>query len=462
MQSIGALLRKTMVWNRLGHVGLAIDNAVWLSASHLLRWIAALFGGILVARYLGPEQFGWYRYALATVTVFIPLWTLGLTSILSKEIIVHPNQQNLILGTALLLRCLAGILGSVLVISGAVLLTEGDPPIALYIGILSIGGCVSCLEAFRSWFDIRAAARQVVPIQLIITYASAAAKGLLVLANAPLLLFVIVGSIDLATAGISIFLAFLHQRQKVRELRFQGDMARQLLRQSWPLVLSGVASAIYLKIDQLMLGWMVSYTASGIYAVAVTLSEMWYILATVLTASVYPFLVRLKHNNPDGYRLRLQQLYDLLFIASVFLALFVTIIAHPVIELLYGVPFEGAAPVLMVHIWAAVFMFARELFSKWLIMENLFMYSLLTDLSGATLNIILNFFLIPYAHEIGAAVATVISYAVAGPVSALLFPRTRDAGQMMARSFTAPLRLAIGPRQYLLSFRSGSANPRIG
>ena len=456
---MGTLLRKIMTWKRLGNIGLAMDNATWLAAGHLLRWIAALFGGILVARYLGPEQFGTYRFAVATVTVCIPLWTLGLTSIVSKELIDHPSQQGIILGTVLLLRCLAGVLGSVLVISGVILLAESDPPIALYVGILSIGSCFSCLETIRSWFEIRAAARQVVPIQVIMTYMTAAAKGLLVVAKAPLLIFVVVGSIDLAVAGLATAIAFMRQQQNVGELRFRSDVARQLLRRSWPLLLSGLASAVHLKIDQLMLGWMVSYTASGIYAVAATLSEMWYVLATVLSTSVYPFLVRLKQSNTNGYKRRLQQGYDLLFIAALCLAVAVTLIANPLIGLLYGAPFAAAAPVLMIHIWAAVFMFARELFSKWLIIENLYIYSLLTQLAGAALNIILNLILIPYAHEIGAAVATVISYAVAGPVCALIFPRTRDAGRMMARSLTAPLRLAVRPRRYLLAFRSGSADP---
>ena len=410
----------------------------------------------MVARYLGPEQYGAYRFAAATVTVCIPLWTLGLTSILSKELIDHPSQQDSTLGTALLLRCLAGILGSGLLIAVIAPLVQSDPPVALYIGILSIGSCFGCLETVRAWFEIRAAARRVVPIQVIMTFVTAATKGLLVLAKARLLVFVVVGSIDLAVAGLATILAFMRQGQPIGALRFRSEVAGNLLRRSWPLLLSGVASAVYLKIDQVMLGWMVSYAASGVYAVAATLSEMWYILATVLSASIYPFLVRLRLKNFDAYLLRLQQGYDLLFAAAVCLAIVMMTLAHPLVDFLYGAAFAAAAPVLMIHIWAALFMFPRELFSQWLIIENLYIYSLLTELAGAVLNVILNLILIPYAHETGAAVATVISYAVAGPVSALIFRRTRVAGQMMARSMTAPIRLACGPRQYLLALKTGS------
>ena len=94
MRDPRAFLRKIIGWEKLGSIGLALDNASWLAAGHMLRWVAALFGGIVVARYLGPEQYGAYRFAAATVTVCIPLWTLGLTSILSKELIDHPSQQD--------------------------------------------------------------------------------------------------------------------------------------------------------------------------------------------------------------------------------------------------------------------------------------------------------------------------------------------------------------------------------
>jgi O-antigen/teichoic acid export membrane protein len=454
---VATRLSKAMAWKPAAAVGLAADNASWLVAGHLLRWIAALFGGVLVARYLGPERFGSYRFVASMVTICIPFWTLGLTSILAKELIEQPREQGSILGTALLLRLVAGVLGSVLLISGVTLLGGSDASIGLYAAIFSVGGCFSCLEALRPWFEIRAAARRIVPAQTVMTYLTAAAKGLLVILQAPFVIFVVVGSIDLAVGGLASLFAFVRQRQSITEFRFKTTLARDLLRRSWPLLLSGLASAVYFKIDQLMLGWLVSYRASGIYAVAATLSEMWYILATVLAASIYPFLIKLKKTNENAYNLRLQQGYDILFMLALALAIATTALARPLVGVLYGTAFAAAAPVLMIHIWAATFMFMRELFGKWLIIEDLYIYALLTHVTAAALNVALNFILIPYAQEIGAAVATVISYAVAGPVSALVFPRTRRAGRMMARAATAPLRVAVRPRAYLAVL--GAAGP---
>ena len=234
-----------------------------------------------------------------------------------------------------MLRGLAGILGSGLLISVIAPLVQSDPPVALYIGILSIGSCFCCLETVRAWFEIRAAARRVVPIQVIMTFVTAATKGLLVLAKAPLLVFVIVGSIDLAVAGLATILAFMRQGQPIGALRFRSEVAGNLLRRSWPLLLSGIASAMYLKIDQVMLGWMVSYAASGVYAVAATLSEMWYILAPCcphrFTRSRSGCGSRISMLTCCGCSRAMICFSRLPFVGRVMLVL-----AHPLVDILYG------------------------------------------------------------------------------------------------------------------------------
>jgi O-antigen/teichoic acid export membrane protein len=67
-------------------------------------------------------------------------------------------------------------------------------------------------------------------------------------------------------------------------------------------------------------------------------------------------------------------------------------------------------------------------------------FSLLTHLAGAVVNVALNLLLIPTYGTIGAAVATVISYASAGWLALYLSARTRPMAHMMARALLLPLR----------------------
>jgi O-antigen/teichoic acid export membrane protein len=62
------------------------------------------------------------------------------------------------------------------------------------------------------------------------------------------------------------------------------------------------------KVDQIMLRWMVGAAEVGIYSVAVTLSETWYFIPTVIATSAFPRLIELKTSQPSIYHKRLQQL----------------------------------------------------------------------------------------------------------------------------------------------------------
>jgi len=53
-------------------------NTSWLMGHRILSMIVALFVGVYVARYLGPERFGLLSYAGSFVGLFIALATLGL------------------------------------------------------------------------------------------------------------------------------------------------------------------------------------------------------------------------------------------------------------------------------------------------------------------------------------------------------------------------------------------------
>jgi O-antigen/teichoic acid export membrane protein len=102
-----------------------------------------------------------------------------------------------------------------------------------------------------------------------------------------------------------------------------------------------------------------------------------------------------------------------------------TFLSNWVVELLYGVAYREAGPVLMIHIWAGVFVALGATSSSWLINENLQQFAFYRSLSGAITNVILNLILIPNYGMVGAAIATVISYMIAGFVFDLFSNKTR-------------------------------------
>ncbi len=62
-----------------------IINIVWLFADRIIRMGVGLSVSVLVARYLGPEQFGKLAYALAFTGIFLAMTSLGLQGIVVKK-----------------------------------------------------------------------------------------------------------------------------------------------------------------------------------------------------------------------------------------------------------------------------------------------------------------------------------------------------------------------------------------
>ena len=131
------------------------------------------------------------------------------------------------------------------------------------------------------------------------------------------------------------------------------------------------------------------------------------------------------------------------------MVLVISFCASWLLPLLFGPSYADSIPVLTVHIWVGLFVFMRALLSKWLITENLLKLSMVTQLSGAVANVILNLWLIPLYGAVGAAYATVISYAVAGYLILFLHRDLWPMAIVVTKSFLLPYRLlARGRRLY--------------
>jgi O-antigen/teichoic acid export membrane protein len=266
---------------------------------------------------------------------------------------------------------------------------------------------------------------------------------LLVGLDGSLVLFAWAVAVEQVVASTLFLLAYRVKVGRLGLWRFQLGRARDYLRTSWPLILSGVATTLNRRVDIVLLGVILSTSAVGTYAVAARLSEIWYFVPTAVASAVFPTVIRAKDTSEALYRRRLQQLYGAFVWAAVGVAVVVTLVAEPLISLLYEEGFSEAAAVLVIHVWTAPFLFMGVLFSKWLIIEGLLMTSLVLHSLGAGLNIGLNLLLIPAYGPTGAAIASLISYATATYLGCFLSRRTWPAAVDMTLGVLLPFRFVL-------------------
>ena len=411
-----------------------LDNIGWLTLDKALRMGVGLFVGVWVARYLGPDQFGQLSYATAFVALFGPIATMGLPGILVRDLVREPDHAPELLGTSVALQVVGSLLALVLAILCIGLLRPGDDFMKALVAIIGLGLLFKAVDPIRYWFESRVESKYVVWVDNGVFLVAAGIRIILILSGAPMIAFVWLLLVEAALATLALVVFYRKAGTSKGRWRIRLDRTRKLLRDGWPLMFSGIAVIVYMKIDQIMLGQMLNDEAVGVYSAATRISEVFYFLPIVISASVFPAIIRAKGESESLYMERLQHLYSILAFISLIVALPLSLTSGWLTSSLFGPVYGTAGPVLAIHAWALIFVALGVASSQWLLAENWQMLSLQRTLFGAVVNIMLNAVLIPHYGPVGAAYATVISYAVAGLFCDLLRRDTRPMFRMKVKA----------------------------
>lgn len=396
--------------------------------------LSGLFVGVWVARYLGPEQFGIFSYALAFVSVFSSIAKLGLDSIIIRDLVIHPDKKNEYLGTAFWLKCIGAII-TMLILGISLFLMPHDLKTKIYILIIGAGITFQAFEVIDFYFQSQVLSKFVSICKLTQLLLSSVLKLYLIFINADLLLFVLVTLIDQLTLSLALFISYKYQKAGGFLGNFSFLIAKKLLKDGWPYLLSSLAILVYMRIDQIMIKEMINDQAVGLYSAAIRVSEVWYFVPVIITNSVFPSIVSAKRNNEALYYQRLQQLCTFLVWISLCISIFITFGSNRLMVFLYGLPFEGASNVLIIHIWTGIFVALGVVQSKFWIANNLHGKAMIITIFSCLLNVVLNYIFIPRYGIQGSAIATLISYFVGSLVLPLFIEEARGMVLLSYKAF---------------------------
>ena len=411
-------------------------NTSWLMAERIIRMTVALFVGVYVARYLGPERFGLLSYANSFVGLFLALATLGLDSIVIRELVKNPESRNELLGTAFGLK----IFGTIIMwffILVSVPIIENDNQTNIFIAILSFAILFQVFNVIDFNYQAEVKSKYVVKVQFFQLIFSSSTKLFLIFIKAPLLWFVWVYCFDTFLLAIGLVVIYMIKSGNFLLWRWKWEFARTLMRDSWPLILSGIIVSIYVNIDQVMIKHMIDEQAVGIYAIATRISTAWYFIPIAITSSMFPAILNAKYNNSSIYQQRLQALYDILVWLAILIAIVILCLSESIIDLLVGQEYAPAASVLSIAIIAGIFTNIGLINNKFFEAENRQIDILYRSLLGVSVNIFLNIILIKKYGVYGAAMATVAAQFSTSIVYTYLKKDARILFFMFLKSFDA-------------------------
>ena len=409
-----------------------IKNGGWLIGDKVLRVCAGLLVGIWMARYMGPSKFGVLNYAIAFVSIFSILGAFAHDNIVVRQLIQKPKYKKEIISSAVCLRLIGSIICIFIIQISALIFVEKNSVEYIIITIISFGLIFQSLDAVDLWFQANSVLKYII-----------ISKDLAFLIFLLFKVYLITGQYDLiyfsfAILGESVTGAlfstgiYLYKSNSFIFHKKTTLIIKKTILESWPLGLSGIAIAFYLRVDQIMIGNMSGSAELGLYAVAVRFSDIWFFIATAISTLMYPILLKNKSLSYDKFINTYKKICRITFYFSLMLAIILSIFSSFIVDIFYGKQYIMSGPMLQILAWSVISVFIAAPFTMMLIMEGRQKYILVSTLIGLILNMGMNYILIPLYGGLGASIVTVATYSASGYLIYFIFPETRNLAKSTA------------------------------
>ncbi len=393
------------------------DNTLWLIAERVARIAVGVFLFAYMARYLGPVAFGTLNYAIVIAGLAVPFISLGLNRTLVMEMVRNPEQEMVLLGTVFVFKMAVAVAASLTLVTLVFALDFGPEESHLIIAIISIGNVFLAFDVIEYYFQSKVQSKYSAIYKSIAFFLSSLVKILLIIFEMELIYFALAAFLEMFFVAMFAFLTYQLRNGTTATTfpRWQLDISRgyELVRNSWPEVISGFGTILCMKLDQIMLEAFRGVEAVGVFSAAARLTDAWYFIPAAIATSSFPAIISMKTKDAKEYQQGLQDLFSIQIIVCVLIALVVTALSSTIIDVLFGVHYRQASTILTVYIWCLPAVALGVSSGSWIYAENRVILSAYRMIVGLLCNVLLNFILIRQYGGVGAAVATLVSLFIA-------------------------------------------------
>jgi O-antigen/teichoic acid export membrane protein len=398
-------------------------NVGWMfvakAGSLLITFIATAY----IARNLGPQNYGELSYAISFVGLFSFIASLGIDQILHRDIIKYPEKKNELLGSAIVTRILASLVTVFITVISAVLLSPKDVSLLL-IFIISLGAVCGSFQLLS--YELQAESRSKYPslLSLLIVFILNILKITVILFDKGVIFLALIILLEPVLYSLGYIYLKTKIYQDLKALSFRLTTARDILRDSFPLIFASAFYLVYNRIDQVMIKNMINSEAVGLYDAAVRISELSYFIPQIFLVALFPVIINARKTSPELYYKRTKKLLLFILGISICIALLTTLLSKYIILVIFGAGFLGGLHALYICAWSTVGASLNSFIQQILVAENMTKNITLATFFGMITNVALNIILIPMYGISGAAFATLVSYTVPF-LSLFLFKKTR-------------------------------------
>lgn len=408
-------------------------NVYWALIGKIVNVLSSLIVGILVARYLGPEQYGLMNYIISYVSIFLVLSNFGMDNIEIRELAKNEHPKEIILGTAFRLKLVFALI-TIAIIIATVSFFNTDTYIRIMIIVYSLSIICNSFNVIRNYFTSIVLNEYVVKSEILRYLLGSAIKIVLLLFHANLTWFIVSCIIDLILVASGYCYSYKKKVGTMQTWQFNRKVALYLIKQSFPLLLSSTSIIIYQRIDQVMISNMIDNSSVGYFSTAGKFVDLIIFLPVVIAQTISPILIQTKQQSITDYRKKAQTYINVIVWVSIILSTFVSLTAYLLIRYSFGLQYIAAVPVLQIMAFKAVGMGFSSAGGQLIIIENNQKWVAIKNLVGCLVCVGLNFVLIPTYGIIGSAIVTIITVFTSGFIANLFIPAYRHIFTMQIKA----------------------------
>lgn len=407
-------------------------NISWIVGCRVVQAVISLIISMLTARYLGPGNYGLINYAASVVALVTPLMQLGINNVLVHELVEHKNEEGKIVGTALTMTFASALLCVLGVISFAMIANHGEKDIILVCALYSLLLVAQSVEITQYWFQAHYLAKYTAVTTLVAFGLVSIYRVVLLVMGMSVYWFAVSQAIDYFL--IAVVLLVIYHKLGGQKLCFSFQTAKELFRVSRHYIISGMMVTIFAQTDKIMLKLMIDNEATGFYSTAVACATITGFVFVAIIDSVRPLIFESRKRSQEEFEKNLVRLYSAIIFLSLAQSVFMTLLAEPIIQILYGSAYLPSVNLLRLVVWFTTFSYMGSVRNIWILSEGKQKHLWKINLMGASLNIILNAITIPYWGAMGAAAASLITQFFTNVVTGMLIRPISYNNRLILRS----------------------------
>lgn len=383
-------------------------NMSWLMISQIIASVCGFIWTILIARYLGVNDYGVLGFASSLTGILGLTMDLGISSHIVRHLSTDRHSAPKYLGNAIPLKSIFAL--GMMILTLIILILMKSDELTITVTLL-----LSIEVVFKSFIGLLNGSFQ--------AFEEGKYQGIEnTLLNVILLIFIFISIFtDLGIYGITIsyvasnMIALIYSyyalRKYIAKPKFELDknFCKKITLASLPFAVTGILYSIYYSIDVVMLTNIIGNYATGVYNATYKLIALFTLFYSVYSAVIFPVMSKFYKNDEKLLIISFEKSIKYLMFIIIPIAIGTMIYSLDIIRFIYGQEYDAASSVLSILIWTVCLLFISGACNTLLNATHKEIAVTKIYTIAAIFNVLLNFIMIPYLSYDGAAITTVLS-----------------------------------------------------